>query len=726
MLKQDILQLASDGKSKEEILTLLHTHVPKDQIDAHDIAVSETLPHCSFLQAAALFGLTEAIDAALAHGANIDEPVPTTGDTALHLLCRIGKNDIRPDGYSDIIQLLLTRGANPKCLDGTGATPLHYAAYESDIAEIDAFLQHDPTLLDIQNRGKETTLQTLLASEYSHDFERKALYLLTKYTTVPEGLFHQAIINNYEQFVVQLLKRKANMLARDEELNTILHVIVMQNDVQSTPMLDTILKQAPIEIKEQLVNAQNQDGNTALHFAVGKKNATLIHMLHSNGAKYDIKNGAKETALSLCKSFEGGLAALGVDGSKSSGSPTRPSLLQPPSILSRKSTPGTLAAPDSTLTPPNPIPRGRRSSAPSAEEMAAGAASTADQAPDLSDAQKVGLRTDSRRADKRKSVSGQLSSLLTAASSVLKSSGDSTPVPGRTGTPPTAPVPPESREKSPPKLSSEGTSQPAITVTSASGEQSLTQRRGSPRAQLSASSTSSPRDGSSAATSEQGSTWQPVKISSAGGKKSIKKMGKAIKSFFQNHWWKVLLGLTLFLTAYAIGCAFYPPLLFGIPLVAKTSAMIVTWGLAATSPWLPAATAGFFAGVIVTGGLLIFGTVHAIKQIIQCITNPSQAKENKGSVDYASVAADDPSSDLQPPTVAATPSPAPTPVGSQEMSSQPDASHGHSSSMGFLSGLRGLFYRNAPSLTSVPWPSNGGMAAQAAPPAQDQSIKKNL
>jgi hypothetical protein len=77
-------------------------------------------------------------------------------------------------GRLEVIQLLLTNGADPDCRDGTGGTPLHYAALSGDLESVVVLVEAGGTV-----SAKDTDNRTALDVAEDEDHVAVAEYLRT-------------------------------------------------------------------------------------------------------------------------------------------------------------------------------------------------------------------------------------------------------------------------------------------------------------------------------------------------------------------------------------------------------------------------------------------------------------------------------------------------------------------------------------------------------------------
>jgi ankyrin repeat protein len=109
---------------------------------------------------------------------------------------------------------------------------------------------------------------------------------------------HVAIMGKLETAIKELVKRPSN---KDVDVN------LKNNQNQTALHLTSVMKDIPIDLFRMIleistdVNAQDENGNTALHWAIMSKSEIATNqLLNYNDADVTIKNHKKQTALNLC------------------------------------------------------------------------------------------------------------------------------------------------------------------------------------------------------------------------------------------------------------------------------------------------------------------------------------------------------------------------------------------------------------------------------------------
>ena len=102
------------------------------------------------------------------------------------------------------------------------------------------------------------------------------------------------IYSKDKHFVHKLLiyNFKIPLDALDENKNTLLDIMIMNEDIKGVELLFNYIKQFKNFL--DYINFQNKDGNTAIHIAVMINNIKLAEMLENIGAKLNIKNNNNE------------------------------------------------------------------------------------------------------------------------------------------------------------------------------------------------------------------------------------------------------------------------------------------------------------------------------------------------------------------------------------------------------------------------------------------------
>ncbi|XP_026173454.1 inversin isoform X2 [Mastacembelus armatus] len=160
--------------------------------------------------------------------------------TALHLAAQ--KGNVR------FLKLLLSRRANWLQKDLEGMTPLHLATRHPSPKALALLLKHiGPGEVDTQDKNKQTAL-------------------------------HWSAFYNRPEHVRLLIKHDSNIGIPDSEGKIPLHWAAHSQEPSATQTVRCILEAAPTE---SLLNWQDYEGRTPLHFAVADGNEAVVEVLTS-------------------------------------------------------------------------------------------------------------------------------------------------------------------------------------------------------------------------------------------------------------------------------------------------------------------------------------------------------------------------------------------------------------------------------------------------------------
>uniref|UniRef100_A0A3B3VGQ2 Inversin n=1 Tax=Poecilia latipinna TaxID=48699 RepID=A0A3B3VGQ2_9TELE len=160
--------------------------------------------------------------------------------SALHLAAQ--KGNVR------FLKLLLSRRANCLQKDLEGMTPLHLATRHPSPKALALLLKHiGPGEVDTQDKNKQTAL-------------------------------HWSAFYNRPEHVRLLIKHDSNIGIPDSEGKIPLHWAAHSQEASATQTVRCILEAAPTE---SLLNWQDYEGRTPLHFAVADGNEAVVEVLTS-------------------------------------------------------------------------------------------------------------------------------------------------------------------------------------------------------------------------------------------------------------------------------------------------------------------------------------------------------------------------------------------------------------------------------------------------------------
>jgi ankyrin repeat protein len=254
---------------------------------------------------AARVGDVEAARLLLDAGANIN-------DTADEGLSALGFATVR--GHVPVALLLLARGANPNAADG-GYAPLHWAAgsWETTLTTADFTIEREGNdewnVMPGLREGKLELVKALLKHGADPNLRMKAAPPragATKNPQLPE------LVGATPFFLAAMAGDAAVMQAlldagADPALTTVVRSTPLmaaagagrnlgENSLKHPPLLEA----AKLALKSGAdVNAADDMGNTALHYAAYLRVDAVVQFLVENGARMDVTNKFGETPLWL-------------------------------------------------------------------------------------------------------------------------------------------------------------------------------------------------------------------------------------------------------------------------------------------------------------------------------------------------------------------------------------------------------------------------------------------
>lgn len=226
---------------------------------------------------AAVLGTTELAKVLLDHGANVRARFSRLDHTALHVAAA--------RGFVPIVELLLTRGADPGIADIKGYTPLLNAAEKSKLLVIRALLNGGANTNDANKLGR-----TALWLASAHGDTETVGYLLSHGADpklIPDdgqSALHIAAFNNYPGPIRELLAARAPV-EKNARLGTPLHCAAFG------PGLHAIFA------------SQRKPGQKYAEIGTAADSVTCARLLMEKGAPLDVLDGEGRTALQVAAQF---------------------------------------------------------------------------------------------------------------------------------------------------------------------------------------------------------------------------------------------------------------------------------------------------------------------------------------------------------------------------------------------------------------------------------------
>lgn len=244
------------------------------------------------LHLAAFYGITPIVHYLLAHGANIyiqnkngEIPVYLAKKQSIIMLLLEKEWSDNMTAYLNkkstknisLNQIIKRNNGMLKKISFSLSLALALCVFRTTSAALD---ERPPLHTAVEQNNAEEIIR--LITQEHHDVNQKDQLLL-------ETPLHRAAKNLYLEIADVLLMHKANVKALSRFKNTPLHeaVIISTSDTnkkkQQTMVLLLLFNQAPI-------NAQNEFGFTALHYAAKNKDFAMMQLLIERGADQTIKN----------------------------------------------------------------------------------------------------------------------------------------------------------------------------------------------------------------------------------------------------------------------------------------------------------------------------------------------------------------------------------------------------------------------------------------------------
>jgi ankyrin repeat protein len=221
------------------------------------------------------------------------------GDTPLHLAaklnCEIGL-------FTKILNR--TNSENVNKTDENGNTALHYAIDEESETKVEELLARSDVNVDIKNKDHESAL--LLASTMRMNFPEDLFKLIVEKSKDinaqdknGDTALHYAICRQSEIMTNALLAHSdVDVNIQNNRNEKALHFASYWKNI-SLDLFNLILE------KSTDLNAQDKDGNTALHCAIWENSEIATkELLKHNDVNVNIKNNIKQTPLHLASKWQ--------------------------------------------------------------------------------------------------------------------------------------------------------------------------------------------------------------------------------------------------------------------------------------------------------------------------------------------------------------------------------------------------------------------------------------
>ena len=206
-------------------------------------------------------------------------------ETALHKAAQ--------NGFADIAELLIGKGASIEVMDTYNNTPLHRAVKNGHTGVAELLLEKGAPI-EAMNKGNNTALHLVAWS--GHTDIAKLLLGRGASTEAMNNLgntpLHRAVRNGHTGVVELLLDKGAPIEAINEDSNTALHLAAVGGYTEEVVLLLG---------KGASVKAINIYNNTPLHLAAGCGHTVVVDLLLRKDASIEAMNKYRRTPLDLAK-----------------------------------------------------------------------------------------------------------------------------------------------------------------------------------------------------------------------------------------------------------------------------------------------------------------------------------------------------------------------------------------------------------------------------------------
>ena len=223
--------------------------------------------------------------------------------TALHLAISSSRWAYRK-GRSSVVKALIEAGADVSGQDEDGTTPLMQAACGYDDQMVHELIRAGASVTAMNKQQKQRALH--IACKEGHSSVIKALVEAgTDVNGQDEDgrtLLMEAAYRGDDQMVHELIRASASVSAKDNKLQTALHLAFSSSWWAHQKGRSSVVK-ALIEAGAD-INGQDEDGTTPLMQAACRYDDQMVHELIRAGASVSAKNNKQQTALHTASNSE--------------------------------------------------------------------------------------------------------------------------------------------------------------------------------------------------------------------------------------------------------------------------------------------------------------------------------------------------------------------------------------------------------------------------------------
>ncbi len=240
-----------------------------------------------------------------------------SGDSILHLAVTFCPRN----RVNEIVEFLLSRGADINAKDASGSTPL--------VTAVDCNLYETVSLLiskgaDINSTGNFgwTPLHSATSVNITEILINNGAEINARLINGRTPLFRAVSIPSQQELAIYLISKGADVTVKDRENNTLLHMVMWQFGKELPTLLiskgvkaaapnifgETALHYAARSASDEEllnllftqkldVNVKDNEGLTPLHWAAERDNRTAAEFLISHGASFSTKDNVGKTPL---------------------------------------------------------------------------------------------------------------------------------------------------------------------------------------------------------------------------------------------------------------------------------------------------------------------------------------------------------------------------------------------------------------------------------------------